>query len=208
MLYIILSVNIDIVMCITKLDFFIQKVLNNAIYSKGEVHITYFNIKQMTEEDVKHYSVKNFIFKIINEEFGYSYVPEYHHDIINMEDYYIKPDKSIFLLATHNNTGNLIGTLGIRAYDKNYDIFNGVYNSKSTASIWRVFIDKRWRRNGVGSKLVSTAEKFCKDKGYKNLYLHTQKIVDGSLDFWLSKGYRITRDMKNELGTVHMEKII
>lgn len=195
-------------MCITKLDFFMQKVLKNAICNKGEVHITYFNIKPMETRDIKHYGVKNFIFKIINEEFGYGYVPEYHQDIIKIEDYYIKPAKNVFLLATHKNSGKLIGTLGIRAYDKNYDMFNEIYNSKNTASIWRVFIDKKWRRNGVGSKLVGMAEKFCKDNGYKNLYLHTQKIVDGSLDFWISKGYRITRDMENKLGTVHMEKNI
>lgn len=123
-----------------------------------------------------------------------------------MEDYYIKPDKNIFLLAFLKNTDKIIGTIGIRAYDKDYEIFKGTYDAETTASIWRVFIDKKWRRNGIGSKLVSTAEEFCKNKGYKNIYLHTQKIVDGSLDFWLSKGYKVTKDMENELGTVHMEK--
>ena len=123
-----------------------------------------------------------------------------------MEDYYIKPNKNILLLAFLKNTDVIIGTVGIRAYDKNYGIFNGIYNPTNTASFWRVFIDKKWRRNGIGSELVSTAEEFCKNKGYGNIYLHTQKIVEGSLDFWLSKGYRITKDMENELGTVHMEK--
>lgn len=160
----------------------------------------------MEPNDIDHYNVKNFLFKIINNEYGYGYVPEYHKDIINLENYYIKPDKNVFLLATHKKTGNLIGTLGIRAYDKDYDIFKEIYDSKTTASVWRVFIDKKWRRNGVGSKLVSMAEEFCKNKGYTNLYLHTQKIVDGALDFWLSKGYKITKDMENNMGTVHMEK--
>ncbi len=40
------------------------------------------------------------------------------------------------------------------------------------------------------------------------MYLHTQKTVLSSQDFWLSKGYTITKDMKNGLGTVHMEKNI
>mgnify|MGYP005840332483 CR=1 FL=1 len=160
----------------------------------------------MKNSDIKQYKVKNFLFRIIKEEFGYGYVQEYHQDIIKLEDYYIKPDKNVFLLAIHKKTGDLIFTLGIRAYDKDYEIFNGFYNAENTASIWRVFIDKRWRRNGVGSKLVSVAEDFCKNKGYKNIYLHTQKVVEGSLDFWLSKGYKVTFDTENENGTVHMEK--
>jgi len=190
---------------ITKMDFFRQKVLK---YNKNKeaIDISYFTIKPMEKEDIEIYGVKNFLFEIINDEFGYGYVPEYHNDITNMEDHYIKSDKSIFLLAFLKNTDILIGTIGIRAYDKDYNIFKGIYNAENTASIWRAFIDKRWRRNGVGSKLISTAEEFCKNKGYKNIYLHTQKIVEGSLEFWLSKGYKITRDMKNELGTVHMEK--
>lgn len=193
---------------ITKIGFFQQKVLKNVRCNKGAVDINYFKIKPMETRDIELFGLKNFLFKIINEEFGYRYVPEYHTDIINLEDYYIKPDKNIFLLAFLKNTDVLIGTLGIRAYDKDYGIFKGIYDAESTASIWRVFIDKKWRRNGIGSKLVSIAEEFCKNKGYKNIYLHTQKMVDGSLDFWLSKGYRITKDMKNELGTVHMEKIL
>ncbi len=39
-----------------------------------------------------------------------------------MENYYIYPDKNIFLLAFLKNTNILIGTLGIRSYDKDYDI--------------------------------------------------------------------------------------
>ena len=162
----------------------------------------------MENSDIKQYNVKNFLFKIIREEFGYGYVPEYHQDIIELDKDYIEPVNNIFLLAFLKNSNELIGTLGIRAYDKDYDIFKGIYNGKDTAGMWRVFIDKKWRRNGIGSKLVSIAEDFCKNKGYENIYLHTQKIVDGSLDFWLSKGYRVTKDMKNELGTVHMEKML
>ena len=191
---------------ITKMELFHQKVLQRS--RKEAVDISHFIIKSLEKEDIEIYGIENFLFKIINEEFGYGYVPEYHRDIVNMEKYYIKPDKNAFLLATHKNTGKLIGTIGIRAYDKHYNLFKGIYDEKKTASIWRVFIDKKYRRNGVGSKLVNSAEEFCKNKGYKNLYLHTQKTVDGSLDFWLSKGYKITADMKNELGTVHMEKTL
>ena len=35
----------------------------------------------------------------IKKEFGYGYIPEWHQDIVNMEDYYISPDKNDFFIA-------------------------------------------------------------------------------------------------------------
>lgn len=162
----------------------------------------------MQKNDIALYRVKEFLFDIINREFGFGYVPEYHMDICDMETCYLKPKKNTFFLAIHKNTKKLIGAAGIRAYDKDFEIFKDVYDPKSTASICRVFVDKNWRRNGIGSSLVSLAEDFCKRRGYAKVYLHTHKTVRGSLNFWLSNGYEIVKDTKNELGTVHMEKIL
>jgi len=69
-------------------------------------------------------------------------------------------------------------------------------------------VDKPWRRNGVATTLVSLGEDFCSKMGYERIYLHTHKTVRGSLDFWLSKGYKIVKDTENQLMTVHMEKIL
>jgi len=123
-----------------------------------------------------------------------------------LEEHYIKPKDSTFFLAIHNKTESLIGTLGIRAYDRDFEIFRDVYGPGDTASICRVFVDKKWRRNGIASAMVNSAEIFSRDSGYSKMYLHTQKFVKGSIDFWLSVGYKIVEDTNNELGTVHMEK--
>ncbi|AXV36903.1 MAG: GNAT family N-acetyltransferase [Methanobacteriaceae archaeon] len=170
--------------------------------------MSYFRIKKLEKEDIQLFKVRKFLFNIIEEEFGYGYIPEYHKDIKALADHYIYPMKNQFYMAIHNKTQKVIGTLGIRSYDKNFEIFDGVYQAEDTASIWRVFVDNRYRRNGVASSLVKTAEKFCENAGYKQIYLHTHKTVQGSVDFWISKGYKITEDTNNELGTVHMEKLI
>ena len=145
---------------------------------------------------------------MIRDEYGYGFIPEYHQDIVDMETYYLEPEKNNFFMAIHHKTRELIGTIGIRAYDKNFPFFKNIYNPETTARIWRVFVDKHWRRNGVASTLVHCGEKFCRKNGYKKIYLHTHKTISGSLDFWLSNGYRIVEDTENKLKTVHMDKKI
>lgn len=152
--------------------------------------------------------MREFLFNIIEDEFGYGYIPQYHQDIKYMETYYLKPEKNNFFVAVDHETNKIIGSIGVRAYDRDFKIFKDIYNSDNTASIWRVFVDKKWRRNRVASELVKLAENFSREKDYSKIYLHTQKTVEGSLDFWLSKGYRIVKDTENQLKTVHMEKKI
>ena len=67
-------------------------------------------------------------------------------------------------------------------------------------------MEKSWRRKKVASNLVQTAENFCREKDYKQIYLHTHRTVRGALNFWTSNGYQITNDTDNNLKTVHMEK--
>lgn len=162
----------------------------------------------MQNDDTTVYHVKKFLFDIIHDDFGYGYVPEYHRDIMDMKRFYMDPEKNTFLVALDHEMGKIIGTAGIRAYDMNFESLNGRYNFKTTASFCRVFVDKKWRRKGVATALVQSAEDFCTKKGYSKVYLHTQKTVDGSLDFWLSRGYEVVLDTENKIGTVHMEKEI
>lgn len=168
--------------------------------------MSYFEIKRFQEEHLAQYDVEEFLFKMIKAEYGYGFVPEYHQDIIDLENYYINPERNNFFLAIDPNTKKVIGTLGIRAYDKDFPLFKNVYNSITTASIWRVFVEKSWRRKKVASTLVHSAEDFCQRNDYEKVYLHTHKTVEGSLNFWISRGYQIVTDTENHLKTVHMEK--
>jgi GNAT superfamily N-acetyltransferase len=165
-----------------------------------------FRVKELKKMDIPVKIVQKFLFRMIQNEYNYGYIPQYHQDIKNIDDYYLNPERNNFYVALHNETNQILGTIGVRSYDKNFPLFKGIYYPEITASIWRVFVDKPWRRNGVASTLVGMAEEFCQNKGYKNIYLHTHKTVNGSLDFWLSKNYSVVEDTENELRTVHMEK--
>lgn len=165
-------------------------------------------IMELNEELIESYHVKRFIFKMIKENYNLEYVPEYHYDVKNLYEYYIKPLKNTFYISIDKDEDKLIGTSGIRSYDKNYKINNRFYNKDSTASLYRLFVEEEYRHKRIASKMLDKIEQFCKSVGYNEIYLHTQKDSYGALPFWLSKEYKIVENTFNKLGTIHMEKVL
>ena len=56
--------------------------------------------------------------------------------------------------------------------------------------------------------MFSIAEKFGKENGYNDIYLHTHKTLPGALKFWTKMGFVVRLDEGDELETVHMDKYI
>jgi len=48
-----------------------------------------FSLTKLKSEDFPFYNVQKFIFNMIREEYGYGFIPEYHQDIIDLENYYL-----------------------------------------------------------------------------------------------------------------------
>lgn len=165
-------------------------------------------IKELTNDPKLIKDVQEFLFCQIKKEFGYGYVPKWHQDIIDLESYYINPDRNNFYVAFNESTNEIIATIGIRAYDKDFPKFRSIFSSKDTSSIWRLFVDERYRRCGLASKMFSVAENFANLCDYNDIYLHTHKTLDGALEFWMKMGFFIIFDANNELETVHMDKKI
>jgi ribosomal protein S18 acetylase RimI-like enzyme len=164
-------------------------------------------IRELINDSKRIKNVQNFLFKMIKLEFGYDYVPKWHQDIINIEEYYIKPERNNFFVA-YTETGEIIATIGIRSYDKDFPEFRHLYSNDTTSSIWRLFVDRRCRRCGLASKMFSIAENFANQAGYNDIYLHTHKNLDGALEFWTKMGFVVASDANDELETVHMDKQI
>ncbi|MDR2624352.1 MAG: GNAT family N-acetyltransferase [Methanobrevibacter sp.] len=188
------------------------EVIENLIDDNLKISVSYKTNEKLEIIDLKNneYNVKNiqdFLFAQIKQTYGYGYIEKYHHDIKYLEKYYKYPERNNFFVVV-NRKSEIIGTIGIRGYDKNYGIFNGLYSKESTASIWRVFIHENYRRLGIGTRLVKTVEKFIAEKNYNEIYLHTHKNVEGALDFWKKLDYCVTIDTEDKLKTVHMIKRI
>ena len=164
-------------------------------------------IKELSRDLTEISNVREFLFKMIKREFGYDYVPEWHQDIVNLDEYYINPEKNNFYVA-YSETGEIIATIGIRAYDKDFPMFRHLYSKETTSSIWRLFVDERCRRCGLASKMFSIAENFANGLGFKTIYLHTQKNLPGAIKFWLKMGFVVSLDSNDEFETVHMDKEI
>lgn len=164
-------------------------------------------IRELSADSEEIKDVQKFLFKMIKLEFGYDYVPEWHQDIINLDEYYINPKENNFYVA-YLDSGEIIATIGIRAYDKDFPEFRHLYSKETTSSIWRLFVDRRCRRCGLASRMFSIAENFANDAGYDDIYLHTHRNLDGALEFWTKMGFIVVCDSEDELQTVHMDKKI
>ena len=165
-------------------------------------------IMELKKEHLEKYDVEKFLFKMVKESYDLDYVPEYHYDIKNLCKYYIDPERNNFYITIDKDNDKIIGSSGIRGYDKNYLIKNRNYNKNETASLYRLFVDKEYRHNKIATKMLKKIENFCREKEYNEIYLHTQKDSYGALPFWLSQEYIIVDDTHDEMGTVHMEKVV
>ena len=161
-------------------------------------------IDKLTASDIK--AAQAFMLQVIKEDFGYDFNPEWHEDIVDLEKKYLASPRACFYIA--KDSGRIVGTIAARPYDKNYPELEGRYTSDTTLSIWRHYISKPMRGQGIGSRLLQEVERFGSEHGYTLLYLHTQKTIPGSLEYWLAKGFSKTVEKDDEFRTVHMEKSI
>ena len=165
-----------------------------------------FSIKELADDSDSKIQVRNFLFSQIRREYGYGYIPEYHKDIIDLNKYYIDCKKNNLFFIENNDNGRIIATIAVRAYDKDFLKFRGLYNKDSTASIWRLFVDRHYRRCGLATQLYNLVEDFCYDNDYHEIYLHTHKNLEAGFNFWKKVGFNVTWDTNNSLQTVHMIK--
>ncbi|MDO5815098.1 MAG: GNAT family N-acetyltransferase [Methanobrevibacter sp.] len=165
-------------------------------------------IKELENDSRQIRDVQEFLFSMIKKEFGYGYIPKWHQDIVDMTKFYISPKRNNFFVAYSQKTGEIMATIGLRSYDKDFPEFRDLYSKDLTSSIWRLFVNEKYRRCGLASKMFNIAENFANDEGYKDIYLHTHKTLDGALEFWTKMGFVTVLDAKDELQTVHMDKKI
>lgn len=163
-------------------------------------------VREVNNDSDEIIEVKDFLYGQIMEVYGIGPTPKFHYDIDGMEEYYILPSSNNFYIALDGD--KIIATAAIRAYDVDNELFKGVYSKEDTASIWRLMVDKDYRRHGIARKLVCVMEEFARNAGYDKIYLHTHRYLESGIPFWTSAGYEITIEEDDYDETTHMVKYL
>jgi len=82
-------------------------------------------------------------------------------DIDDVELAYLSNPGSHFWIAEDVHTGELVGMIGVQQHDE------------GVGEIRRLRVRSDLRRRGIGSKLLTTALGFCRDKGHLKVTLDT-----------------------------------
>ncbi|SHJ71040.1 GNAT family N-acetyltransferase [Desulfofundulus thermosubterraneus] len=162
-------------------------------------------IKRPGNSDIQ--PATEFAFKMIKEVYGRGIDPVWDSDLLNFEEFYLHTRGNTFLVAFNEN-GEIAGTLAVRRYDGRIKVLEGFYDLKATAELAKCYVDRKYRRRGIGSLLVKEAEQFCRGAGYKVIYLYTHMYLPGGYEFWHAQGFKLRLYEGGSQQTVHMEKIL
>lgn len=165
-----------------------------------------FTIREISDNPSEIEAAKVFLYDQIRKVYDIGPTPEFHYDIEGIEEYYILPSRNAFFAVYDGD--DIIATGAIRAYDKDYELFRGVYSEDDTASIWRLMVDEKYRRHGLARRLVNAMEDFARRNGYVRIYLHTHRYLDAAMAFWKSLGYEVTVEEDDYDETNHMVKAL
>ena len=149
--------------------------------------------------------IVEFMMRVRKEIFPMLTQDELPPDLLYFNKYYMEQnDAAIF--AAFFEDGTVIGTIAITPYDGRFVQLDRFYHHSKTAEIVKCYVDRNYRRFGLGSILFDEALQFCKQAGYETLYLHTHPFLPGAIPFWKSKGFeeRLAED-DPIWNTLHMD---
>jgi GNAT superfamily N-acetyltransferase len=149
--------------------------------------------------------VQEFLFEQLKDLFAREGQGAVTGDVLGLSRSYIEPERNQ-MWAAFSPEGAVIGTIAICEYNDRIEVLKGRYPRPTTAEIGRCYIDKALRRQGLGARLLETAEAFCREQGYRTIYLHTHHFLPGGFNFWRKQGFRIVLDEGGSYELVHMEK--
>jgi GNAT superfamily N-acetyltransferase len=109
-------------------------------------------------------------------------------DLDNIKKEYF--DKNgVFYVAEDN--GKIIGTIAVKR------------EKGKTARLKRMYVAKRYRKMGVGQRLLSKILKFCRGKGYSKMILSTTAQMAVAINFYKKNEFK---RYKTKKGKIFFEK--
>jgi N-acetylglutamate synthase-like GNAT family acetyltransferase len=104
--------------------------------------------------------------KWLNEDLTYQNIDD---ELMNFPQKYEEPDGT-FIIAKDND--NVIGCVGLRRLEENI------------CEMKRLFVNDKYKGNGIGRKLVEIIIEEAKIKNYKRMRLDTLKTMESALNIY------------------------
>ncbi|SFJ75246.1 GNAT family N-acetyltransferase [Myroides guanonis] len=124
-------------------------------------------------------------------------------DLERFKEFYIDDPKSSFLIA-RTKEGTLIGTIGMREYDRRFEVLK--YGEQKIVEVTRLFVQTEYRRHGLGTTLFNELYTVAKNKGIEIMYLHTHPFLPGAQVFWEKQLFHLIKQtVEAGFVTLHMD---
>lgn len=158
------------------------------IWQKGEIAMIkttpFYQIRAVEETDRE--KVNHFIQKMRVELFPMLRHEKEQNDFVR---FFEREDATLF--AAFLTDGTVVGTIGVVPYDGRFSfLYKNERIKRKTAEIVKCYVEKQYRRKGIGSRLFQQSVSFCKKCRYERLYLHSHPFLPGGIPFWHALGFR------------------
>lgn len=166
-----------------------------------------YRVRPIQKEDIQ--AVQTFLMHQLKTLFFQDNQGAITDDVWGLEKMYLQPERNN-LWVVFDQDGKVVGTGAICTYNDRIECMKGRYHLPEIAEIGRCYVDETIRRQGIGSEIMVAMVKFCQEKEYKKMYLHTHHFLPGGFNFWQKQGFEILIDDGHDGGyeTIHMEKIL
>jgi len=169
-----------------------------------------FLVRELTPGDIVE--ARAVIVRVLEEDLGYGYVPEWHWDLDDMQTVYLANPRQALFVAVDNASSQIVGTTAVRTGGPKsppHPLWLAErYDSSRTAQLMRVYVVAEQRRRGIARALVEAAKNFVKaEGGYDVIYLHTSAGIPGAEAFWRSAATTEVYDARGEdtWNAIHFE---
>ncbi|XP_060695608.1 N-acetyltransferase 8-like [Hemiscyllium ocellatum] len=102
-------------------------------------------------------------------------------DMADIEGHYLKPPGAGFWVAVEEQGNRVVGTVGVKM-EPGYPY---------SCQLFRLFVDQRFRRHGLGRRLTQKVLDFAKGYGYRVCLLKTTSVQEPAIHMYQKMGFHI-----------------
>jgi trans-aconitate methyltransferase/GNAT superfamily N-acetyltransferase len=144
-------------------------------------------------------------------DFDYGYEPQWHWDLDHLREVYATHPRQAMFVAV-DERGEVVATAAVIVGGPNVPphpewLGRSYPKDASVAQVIRVATATRHRRHGLARRLVAAVQGFCRDAGYRVIYLHTNARVAAAVPFWESLPVRQVHDARGEESDARFETV-